>query len=72
MLLRWSHVQLAEAAEVGHATIFRAEAYDGVPAVHSMTLNAIQAALERAGVLFIDADDNGGIGLRLIAADRQR
>jgi len=66
MLLRWGHTQLAEAADVGSATIFRAEGYDGVPAVQLHTLNAIQAALERAGVMFIDADKRGGIGVRLI------
>ena len=65
ILLRWSHVQLAEVAGVSIATVFRAESYDGVPAVQLQTLNTIQAALERGGVLFIKADEIGGIGLRL-------
>ena len=70
MLLHWSHVQLAEAADIGSATVFRAESYGGVPAVQLQTLNAIQAALERAGIRFLDADEAGGIGVRLSAEKR--
>ena len=66
-LLRWSHDRLSLAAGVGIATIQRAEAEDGVPKVQARTLNAIQSALERAGVVFLDPgrNEDGGIGIRL-------
>lgn len=66
-LLRWSHQRLADEAKIGIATIQRAEADDGVPSVHARTLNSVQAALERGGVVFLDPGKNesGGVGVRL-------
>ncbi len=41
------------------------EAADGVPAGLSKNLELVQRALEDAGVIFIDADDEGpGVRLR--------
>ncbi|MBB3997170.1 helix-turn-helix domain-containing protein [Aureimonas pseudogalii] len=60
--LRWSLQDLAEAAKVHRNTItnFENERYAGSPDV----LEAIQTALEAAGVEFI-AENGGGAGVRL-------
>jgi hypothetical protein len=64
-LLRWTAEDLANAAEVGVATIRRMEVLDGVPAGNVKTLVAIQRALEDAGIEFIGSPDDGpGVRLR--------
>jgi len=64
-LLRWTAEDLANAAEVGVATIRRMEVLDGVPAGNVKTLIAIQQALEDAGIEFIGSPDDGpGVRLR--------
>jgi len=64
-LLRWSSGDLAEASEVGIATIKRYELTDGVPSGNTHTLGAIQAALEAAGIEFIGtAEDGPGVRLK--------
>ncbi len=64
-LLRWTAEDLANAAEVGVATIRRMEVLDGVPAGNVKTLVAIQQALEGAGIEFIGSPDDGpGVRLR--------
>ena len=63
-LLRWKSAQLAEAADIGYATIKRIELMDGVPSGHVKTLAAIKAALEKAGVEFIGTPEEGA-GVRL-------
>ena len=64
-LLRWTAEDLANAAEVGVATIRRMEVLDGVPASNVKTLVAIQQALEGAGIEFIGSpDDSPGVRLR--------
>ena len=64
-LLRWTAEDLANAAEVGVATIRRMEVLDGVPAGNVKTLVAIQQALEGAGIEFIgNPDDGPGVRLR--------
>ena len=64
-LLRWTAEDLANAAEVGVATIRRMEVMDGVPAGNVKTLIAIQQALEGAGIEFIGSPDDGpGVRLR--------
>ncbi len=64
-LLRWTAEDLANAAEVGVATIRRMEVLDGVPAGNVKTLIAIQQALEDAGIEFIgNPDDGPGVRLR--------
>ena len=64
-LLRWTAEDLANAAEVGVATIRRMEVLNGVPAGNVKTLVAIQQALEGAGIEFIgNPDDSPGVRLR--------
>lgn len=63
-LVRWSAEDLARASGVGHSTIRRMEASDGVPAATVKNLLAIQRALEKAGVEFIP-ENGGGPGVRL-------
>jgi predicted transcriptional regulator len=65
-LLRWSARQLADVSGVSWATVQRMEAADGVPPGRSTNLEQIQRTLERAGVIFIDAEEGlGGPGVRL-------
>jgi transcriptional regulator with XRE-family HTH domain len=59
--LGWSLKHLAHAAEVAPHSVARFERGDSV---RPSTLEAIQRALEKAGVIFIDAND-GGPGARL-------
>lgn len=56
--------ELAQLAKVAPATVSRLEAGE---ALKERTVDAIQAALERAGVKFIGADHEGGPGVRLAA-----
>lgn len=62
--LRWSAAELADVSGVGVATIRRLELVDGVPSSNARTLDALQKALEAAGVEFIGTPDNGP-GVRL-------
>jgi transcriptional regulator with XRE-family HTH domain len=64
-LLDWSQHELAERSSVGLATIKRIEAAGGELAGTAKTLFRIQNALEAAGVVFIDATDEHGPGVRL-------
>ncbi len=63
-LLRWSGRKLSEMSGVSPPTIQRMETADGVPASLSKNLEAIERALEKAGVQFID-ENGGGPGVRL-------
>jgi predicted transcriptional regulator len=61
-MLNWSQKDLAKAADVGLSTISRLETEELTP--HASNLAAIRAALETAGIVFIDGDDIMGAGLR--------
>lgn len=64
-LLGWSQTQLAEAAGRSLPTIKRLEREDGEgPAVSEDVREAVQRALEKAGVEFI-AENGGGAGVRM-------
>jgi transcriptional regulator with XRE-family HTH domain len=63
-LLAWSQAQLAAAAGISIPTIKRLEAMDGPLGGRSGTGAKIKAALEHAGVEFID-ENGGGPGVRL-------
>ncbi|MET4318283.1 transcriptional regulator [Bradyrhizobium sp. RT5a] len=63
-LLRWSALDLAQAAKVGVATIRRVEVLDGEIPVTAANEEALRRTLEAAGVEFID-DNGGGAGVRL-------
>ncbi len=70
-LLRWSSNDLANASGVGGATIRRLEVQDGVPGVQVKTLQAIQAALEAAGIEFLGSpEDCPGVRIKSSAANR--
>ena len=62
-LLDWSQSKLAEAAGLSLPTIKRAERDLGA-AVSGEARAAMQAALEQAGVIFIEENGEGG-GVRL-------
>ena len=59
----WTVKDLASAADVAPGTIVRLESGDDK--IRTRTLRAIRAALEEAGVIFIDEDDECGAGARL-------
>jgi transcriptional regulator with XRE-family HTH domain len=61
-LVDWSQTRLAEGANVSLSTVKDFEA--GRRAPHSKNLDAIRAALEAAGVQFIE-ENGGGRGVRL-------
>ncbi len=63
-LIRWSQKELAAASDVSEPTIRRLEAMEGALSGNSRTLDALQKALEAAGVEFIQAN-GGGPGVRL-------
>ena len=63
-LLAWSQEDLAQAADVSIPTIKRLEAQDGPLGGRDATGSKIQAALENAGVEFIE-ENGGGQGVRL-------
>ncbi len=67
MLLNWNQDALAENAEVGISTVKRMEARNGPVTGHAESVWKIQAALEKAGVVFISGDVTGGPGVRLAA-----
>ena len=64
-LLGWKQRELAAAASLSEVSIKNAER--GVVDSRGSTLNAIQRAFDRAGVIFLDTGDtrNGGPGVRL-------
>ena len=64
-LVKMSAQQLADAAGVGLSTVQRMEKSNKGPGVSSAAnLNAVQKALESAGVEFIP-ENGGGAGVRL-------
>jgi len=63
-LVGWSQQELASAAKVSLPTIKRLEAADGWLGGRQTTAEKIQAALEKAGIQFID-ENGGGPGVRL-------
>ena len=66
-LLRWSALDLAEASKVSVSTIRRAETIEGKIPVTAANEAALRAALESAGVEFIDEN-----GVRLRKPPKQK
>ena len=60
--LSWGMKTLAEKAEVSGNTISR---YENGADAYGETLAKLQRTLENAGVIFIDEDDDAGVGVRL-------
>ena len=64
-LLAWSQSDLARASGVSEPTIARLESVDGPVGGRADTGAKLQAALEAAGVIFIDENGEGpGVRLR--------
>ena len=63
-LLGWSQSDLAERSGISLPTVKRLETSEGEIGGRASTGDAIRAALEAAGVLFI-AENGGGPGVRL-------
>lgn len=61
--------ELAELADVSPDTVARFERGDEL---RDRTVAAMQSALEAAGVLFVPADTDGGVGVRLKRSLRRR
>jgi transcriptional regulator with XRE-family HTH domain len=62
-LLGWRQDELARAAGIGLATLQRIEQTEGLVRGNFSTAMKIQAALEQAGIRFID-EESGGFGVR--------
>ncbi|GLS29316.1 Helix-turn-helix domain-containing protein [Mesorhizobium albiziae] len=67
-LLRWSQADLAEKSGVSVPTIKRLEAMVGELSGHGATIRALEAALNVAGIEFINRN-GGGAGVRLKTRD---
>jgi transcriptional regulator with XRE-family HTH domain len=64
-LIRLTAEDLANASGVGVATIRRFELMTGVPSGNARTVEALQKALEKAGIEFIGSpDDRPGVRLK--------
>jgi transcriptional regulator with XRE-family HTH domain len=70
-LLGWRQEDLSKASGVGTATIHRIEKSDGPITGNISTLMRIEAALGKAGILFIADDEIAGIGVRLSKKKRR-
>jgi transcriptional regulator with XRE-family HTH domain len=64
-LVGLSQREVAERASVGIATIRRIEAAVDEITGTAQTLSRIQKALQAAGIIFIDQDEDHGPGVRL-------
>jgi len=64
-LLGWSQDQLAERSDVGVATIRRMESQNGLIGGSSRKVWALQEALEKGGVMFLNEEGGLGPGVRL-------
>ena len=68
-LLRWSAKRLSQESGLSLPTIQRMETSDGTPKGLSRNLEAVQLALEQAGILFV-FDNGGGVGVRFRGRDK--
>ena len=64
-LLGWNQKELADRADLGFATVQRAERHAVTISGMIDTVVKLQRALEEAGIEFIDADGEKGPGVRL-------
>ena len=58
-LLGITATRLAQISEVAYTTVVRMESSDGVPSGQVKTLDAVQKALEQAGIEFIGTPESG-------------
>lgn len=71
-LLRWSARELGEKSGISLPTIQRIEVSSGVPSASARTLDALQRALEAAGVEFLPEENGSGPGVRLRKRQKRR
>jgi predicted transcriptional regulator len=71
-LLDWRQADLSKASGVGTATIQRIERSDGPITGYVSTVVRLEAAFEKAGILFIANDEIAGVGVRLAKKKRGR
>lgn len=64
-LLGWTQSDLAEKAGIAAMTVKRFEAIRGPLKGTIDSLIRVQSALEEAGIIFISADKEAGVGVRL-------
>ena len=65
-LLGITATKLAEISEVAYTTVVRMESSNGIPSGQVKTLDAVQRALEEAGIEFIGTPEAGaGVRWRL-------
>lgn len=67
-LLDWSRQTLSDNSGVGISALMRLESANGIPGGNIKTFEAVQSALEKAGIQFIGAPDDGP-GVRLFNKD---
>ena len=70
-LLGWSQSDLAKESGVSEPTVARLESLEGRLGGREMTAEKIRAALEIAGIQFID-ENGGGPGVRLKKSHKKR
>jgi transcriptional regulator with XRE-family HTH domain len=70
-LLGWSQADLAEKSGVSEPTVARLESMDGELGGRQLTAKKIRAAIQNAGVMFID-EDGGGAGVRLRKRSKEK
>ena len=63
-LLDWSRQTLSQNSGVGISALMRLETSSGIPSGNIKTFEAVQNSLEKAGIEFIGAPDDGP-GVRL-------
>ena len=69
-LLAWSQADLADRSGISEPTVARLESADGELGGREDTAQRLRAAIEAAGVEFID-ENGGGTGVRLKKAKRE-
>ena len=69
-LLAWSQADLADRSGISEPTVARLESADGELGGREDTAQRLRAAIEAAGVEFID-ENGGGPGVRLKKAKRE-
>jgi predicted transcriptional regulator len=62
-LLGWAQCELSLRSRVALGTIRRMETFDGAVAARTETLGRVVAALEKAGIIFLD-DGKPGVQLK--------
>ena len=63
--LRWRVNTLADNSGVNWARVQQMEKAEGVPSARAEVLEQIRKVFEDAGIVFIDAGEKGGPGVRL-------